>query len=81
MPDVVFQELDGEVLLLLPGQQGVLHLNETASALWELLEEDTSEDEIVALLARAYAQEPELIRGDIGPIVEQLVEQGVVQRT
>lgn len=80
VPDLTFQDLDGEVLVLLPGSGGVLHLNQTASDVWALLEEDTSQEEVAELLARAYEQDVERVRSELAPLLDLLVEQGVVRR-
>lgn len=81
VPEVVFQELDGEVLVLRPGQQDVLHLNRTASDVWELLAVDSTADELAQTLATAYQQDPVKVRADLEPLLTVLLEHGVVRET
>lgn len=78
-PDVVFQELDGEVLVLRPGGADVLHLNSTASQVWGLLSEPTSREELVQALAEGYRTEPAVVAADVGPLLEVLLEHDVVR--
>ncbi|MCW2776355.1 MAG: hypothetical protein JWN17_80 [Frankiales bacterium] len=79
-PDVLFQDLDGEVLVLRPGGQDVLHLNQTASDVWQLLDVASTAAELAELLAEAYDVPVAQVRGDLEPLVELLLERGVVRR-
>jgi Coenzyme PQQ synthesis protein D (PqqD) len=79
VPDVVFQELDGEVLVLAPGQTAVLHLNPTASDVWDLLATASSSEELATLLARGYGVPVEQVAADLAALLPVLLEHGVVQ--
>jgi len=71
-PDVLQQDLDGEVLLLLPGGSAVLHLNDSASALWRALDEPRTLDEVAAMLAETYAADPDVVRADLLALLPDL---------
>ena len=73
-PEALAQDLDGEVLLLVPPHHEVLHLNSTASALWRLLAEPRSLDDVVGLLAEAYGAPVPLVRVDIEALLPMLRE-------
>ena len=77
-PDVLQRELDGEVLLLLPEGSEVIHLNDSASALWFALDEPRTLDEVVALLAEAYAADPAVVFADLQAALPELLERGVL---
>ena len=77
-PDVLQQDLDGEVLLLLPEGSEVLHLNDSASALWRALDEPRTLDEVAALLADAYAADPAVVRADLLALLPELQARGAV---
>ena len=80
-PNVLQQDLDGEVLLLLPAGNQVLHLNNSASALWQVLEEPRTLQSASALLAEAYAADPQVVLADLEATVPELVERGVLLTT
>jgi len=77
-PDVLQQDLDGEVLLLLPEGSEVLHLNDSASALWLALEEPRTLDEVAALLAETYAADPDVVRADLLALLPDLQARGAL---
>ena len=77
-PAVLQQDLDGEVLLLLPGGSEVLHLNDSASALWQALDEPRTLDEVVALLAEAYAADPSVVHADLLALLPELQARGAL---
>jgi hypothetical protein len=66
------------VLLLGADREVVLQLNEVASDVWHLLDEDTSLEELSELLAEAYAVPAERVRADLEPVLALLRQHGVV---
>ena len=76
--DVLQQDLDGELLLLLPEGSQVLHLNDSASALWRALDEPRTLDEIAALLAETYAIDPDVVRADLLALLPELQARGAL---
>lgn len=79
-PDALAQELDGEVLLLIPPQSEVLHLNPTASAVWRALELPLDVDGLVALLAEAYDAPPAELRTDLLALLPVLEDRQALVR-
>ena len=77
-PFVLQQDLDGEVLLLLPEGSEVLHLNDSASALWRALDEPRTLDEVAALLAESYAADPDVVRADLLALLPELQARGAL---
>ena len=77
-PAVLQQDLDGEVLLRLPQGSEVLHLNDSASALWRALDEPRTLDEIAALLAETYAIDPDVVRADVLALLPELQARGAL---
>ena len=57
---------------------GVLKVNETAAAILKLLEQETSEEQIVNDLLKDYDGDPEEIRGYVSEFLEKLKTEGVV---
>jgi len=77
-PDVLQQNLDGDVLLMLPQGSQVLHLNDSASALWRALDVPRTLDEVVAMLAEAYEADPDVVRADLLTLLPELQSRNAV---
>ena len=77
-PDVLQQDLDGEVLLLLPEGSEVLRLNDSASALWRALDEPRTLDEVAALLAETYAADLGVVVADLLALLPDLQARGAL---
>lgn len=80
-PDVLVQILDDEALLLLPTSDGVLHLNRTATAFWELLEEPQPLEDVARQLAKEFQVPADAVLADLRPLVENLVQHEAIRRT
>jgi hypothetical protein len=73
------ERLDDELLLYREQGSALVTLNAEASAVWELCDGCRSLAEIEALLAAAFPEAGERIRGDLRTAVAQLVGQGVLE--
>lgn len=60
--------------------RGLVSLNETAAAMWNILLEDRTEDEVVQLLAQEYEAEPEALRRSVRAFVQKLEEEGMLEQ-
>ena len=77
-PDVVHRELeDGGVLLDLR-TGGYFGLNETGSAVWELLADATTVDALVAELARRVDGVPSSVDDEVWSFLDELAARGLV---
>jgi hypothetical protein len=74
--DVLSQELDGQTLLLAPGRQEALHLDEVATTVWQLLATAPTLDELVEAMSEVYGVPAQRISQDISPVLEQLTTHG-----
>ncbi len=79
-PRVQVADLDGSLSLYAEGQQQAVLLNATASALWRLLGQRLSLEELVAQLADDYAVDGSLIADDVRTTLEELVRLGFLDR-
>jgi len=79
-PEVVFERVDGRVLVLDPGGSYV-RLNDTGSELWSVLETPTSIEELAGHLASTRQVGAERARADVLSFVEGLRERRLVQCT
>ena len=53
---------------------GMINLNEAGAYLWQLLENDTTEDAVVAALLEQYEVSEDVARNDVQKFVAQLSE-------
>lgn len=58
---------------------GVLRLNETAAAIIDLLQEETTEEDIIENLLKAYEGDRNEITSYVQACLEQLKEAGIVE--
>jgi hypothetical protein len=72
----VVSDVDGRIALFLPSMQQAAVLNETASDVWRLCDGDHDLDEIIELLATAYATTPAAIGDDVAATVERFEREG-----
>lgn len=73
-PDVCAAELDGEVCLFHPDSAQYLNLNATASAIWNLLEDPTDRDSLVAQLLDRYDVDEAICRGETDAFLARALE-------
>ncbi len=76
---VLFRNLpDGVVLLSIDGGDP-LFLGGSGALLWNLLAEPTGVEEATEILAEAHQADPETVRADIEPVIDELARLGVVR--
>jgi len=75
-----WQELDGEVVLLVSEEQKLLGLNSVAGRIWQLADGNRTVDEIVGILAREFDGAEDAIRRDASSFVDRLIERGLIER-
>lgn len=64
-PQAVFSELDGEITLFQSRTCDYLVLNESGSAIWELLSRERTLNELLQGLCKQYHVEPDVCRQDV----------------
>ena len=78
--DVLWRATMDAVLIRPPGASELTKLAGTGRSLWAVLEEPASFDDVVARLATAYAAEIDEVAADVAPVIDDLVERGVLER-
>ena len=66
------------VLVLAPSAPDAVLLSGTGAALWDLLGEGSSLDEVIGALAESYGVDAEVVAVDLGPTVAELLDRGLV---
>jgi hypothetical protein len=77
-PDVVYRELEGEIVLVHLGSNRIYTLNETGAKFWELLSKGYEREEIERRLLDEFDAEPAVLHGEIDSMLDTLAEQGLV---
>jgi hypothetical protein len=76
----VWSELGDEVVILDLESSSYLGLDEVAAAIWNLLAEPRTVDELEEYLLATYDVDRAKLREDLDPFLEQLIERGLVVR-
>lgn len=77
-PDVLAQEVNGEMVLLDMEAECYFGLNEVATRIWQLLQDGKDLSAILAILETEYEVERTRLESDVNELVGQLIEARLV---
>lgn len=77
-PDVIWEEIDGEVVLINLESGTYYSAEGTGAAIWRLVESGRSADEAARALGRAWEGDPADIREGVRVFLSRLIEEGLV---
>jgi hypothetical protein len=77
-PALAWREIDGETVIISPGNSVMHELNDTGSFIWKQLDGQRSAAEIAALLRAEYNVAPETALADTEALLELLAGQHLV---
>jgi hypothetical protein len=77
-PDVISKRLDGGVVLVHISTSRIFELNETGSAIWELLQSGCEPTEIPSRLTKAFAVEQSEAANEVRRLIDQLGAEGLL---
>lgn len=77
----LYQELDGEAVILNTKSGQYYSLNEVGTRIWELLSEGLSKDEIVSAITEEYEVSPEQAVRDVSELIKDLITSGLVEES
>jgi len=80
VPAVLWRRSGTAVVFLPPGAPDPLTLAGSGPEIWELLAEPRTLDALVTLLAAAHGADPDQVRADVEPVLDQLLESGALER-
>jgi len=78
IPDVVYRELEGEMVLVHLGTNRIYSLNETGARFWELLASGSERPEIERQLLDEFDVQPSELQQEIDSILAALAAEGLV---
>ena len=77
-PEVLFQEVSGETVLLDLSSENYFGLDETGTRIWELLNGGSSVGEVVDALLEEYDTDRKTLESDVAELLENLAEAGLI---
>jgi hypothetical protein len=75
----LIEELDGELVLLHPARNIVIHANRTAALVWELCDGQYTVPQIVQLLSDAYPDASAQIEEEVPATIRELRKKGALE--
>ena len=78
-PEVLFQEVSGETVLLDLASESYFGLDEIGARIWALLESGSSVGDTIDTLMAEYQVERDVLEKDVGELLEKLVEAGLIK--
>jgi hypothetical protein len=78
-PNVVYQEVEGEVVLVHLGTNRIYSLNATGARFWQLLESGCDREAAEAHLAREFEVSGSQVAAEVGALLESLRAEGLVE--
>ena len=78
VPGFQTQTLDGEIVLLHPLNNTILHINQTGALVWQLCNGQRSVTEIVIILSEAYPEAQGQIERDVPKVIYEMAAQGAL---
>ena len=79
-PSVVFQEVEGEIVLLDLDREKYFALDPVGTRCWQLLAEHGDVEKIVATMVAEYDVDEDTLRKDLGDLLAQLESAELVVR-
>lgn len=74
----IAEQSDGEIVLLHPARNIIIHTNETAALVWQMCDGINTIPQIVEILSGAYPDARAQIAKDVPDIIQKLRAQGAL---
>ncbi len=78
-PDVLTQEVSGEMVLLDLSKEQYLGLNDVGTKVWQLLQEGKNLEMVFETLLEEYDIDAELLKSDLNQLISDMHEAEVVE--
>jgi PAS domain-containing protein len=75
---VLFQEIEGETVLLDPNAERYFGLDNVGTRFWQLLQEHDDLEQIVTVMLDEYDVDEATLRHDLGGLIGRLAAEGLV---
>ena len=77
-PDVVYQEISGETVLLNLKTELYFGLNSMGTRVWECIQANSSTESIIKTLAEEFEESEDLIKSDVVNLIQKMDDFGLV---
>lgn len=74
----VFNEVDGELVMMNIETGEYISMNSTGKAIWNLLENETSLENLLSSLEKDYDVDSEILSKDVLPFIEKLRKKDIL---
>jgi hypothetical protein len=71
-PALAWREIDGETVIISPGESVMHELNDTGSSVWQYVDGQRTAAQIASLLSSEYEVTPEVALSDTESLLQQL---------
>ncbi len=78
-PEVLFQEVSGEIVLLDLASESYFGLDKIGARIWALLKEDKSVGQVLDALLEDYEVDRARLEKDVNELLENLLEAGLIK--
>lgn len=75
----LLEKMDDDILLYNPANTLTLHLNESSSLIWQLLDGKASVAELITMLKQQFPESKMQIENDVIEVLTKMQENGVIQ--
>jgi hypothetical protein len=84
--EFVLREIEGDYIIVPTGKEalqfnGIITLNEVGVVIWELLQKETTCEEIVQTIMETYEVEEAEVQEDVQEFLEKLLAEGILKGT
>ncbi len=79
-PEVLFQEVNGEIVLLDLQAETYFGLNETGARVWQLLQDGKAGDQLLDQMLEEFEIDRPQLEADVTELIAQLSEAGLIVR-
>lgn len=79
MPDILFQEVSGETVLLNLENESYFGLDETGTYFWKLLQENDDFQTIFDMMLNEYDVDAAQLKTDLGSLLKEMLEAGLIE--
>jgi len=75
---VLFQEIEGECVLLDMSSEQYFGLDDVGTRMWQLLATDGDTAKVISTLTKVYDVDEATLRRDLAKLIQELTEKGLV---
>ena len=77
-PEILWKEIDGEVVLLNPKSGDYFGLNSVGASFWERVGDGGSMDDITTILLEEFEVEEAILRNDLEDLIKKMEEKNLL---